>query len=240
MAATDSVSVVFFWIVLMERERIICFVDGLNLLHALKEINRPYLEWLNLSNLFHLLARPKSQRIQQIFYFSAYPSWKPDSYCRQKHYIQALSSQGVIPIIGKFKEKNKKCLKCNATWVDHEEKESDVNLALELLDLAYQDRYDRAFLLTRDSDFAPAVRKVKERFPRKKVTVFSLFNRFHSSELVQVCDEHKTIKLKHLVTSLFPEKIYNSDGRLIVCRPEKYFPPTEILKKLQEKPILNI
>lgn len=198
----------------MERERVICFVDGFNMYHALKDLGKPYLKWLDLQLLFSRLTRSKSQIITQILFFSAYPTWRPDSYQRHRAYIKALSSRGVMPIMGQFKNKPKKCLKCHAQWISHEEKETDVNLALALLDLAYKDRYDHAFILSRDSDLAPAARKVKENFPHKKISVFSPFNYRHSSELLQTADGHKTINLNHISTSLFPEKIYDAGGTL--------------------------
>jgi hypothetical protein len=62
----------------MEHERIICFVDGFNMYHALKELRQPHLKWLDLRLLFSRLTRAKSQIITQIFFFSAYPTWKPE------------------------------------------------------------------------------------------------------------------------------------------------------------------
>lgn len=185
----------------------------------------PHLKWLDLQSLFRQLSRRKSQVITQILFFSAYATWKPESFCRHRFYIKALSTNGVTPILGKFKKKPTQCFRCKTKWIDHEEKESDVNLALAMLDLAYKDRYDHAFLLTRDSDLAPAVRKVKENFPKKKITVFSPFNYKHSSELLQTCDDHKTITLQHLSSSLFPEEIYDAGGNLITKRPAEYSPP---------------
>ena len=222
-------TVVFFWSKAVEYERVICFVDGFNLYHALLDLQKPSLKWLDLHLLFRRLSRHKSQVITQILFFSAYATWKPESYYRHRLYIKALSANGVTPVLGQFKKKPKQCFKCKAKWVDHEEKESDVNLALAMLDLAYKDRYDRAFLLSRDSDLAPAVRKVKENFPEKKVTVFSPYNYKHSSELLQACDDHKTINLQHLSSSLFPEKIYDAGGNLITTRPVEYSPPREEL-----------
>ena len=220
----------FFLGEIMEHERIVCFVDGFNMYHALKDLKAPHLKWLDLQLLFSRLTRSKSQIITQILFFSAYPTWKPDSYHRHRLYIQALSSSGVTPVLGQFKNKSKKCLKCNATWISHEEKETDVNLALAMLDLAYKDRYDHAFLLSRDSDLAPAVRKVKQNFPGKKISVFSPYNYRHSSELMQACDGHKTINLGHLSTSLFPEKIYDAGGNLVASRPLEYTPPNKLLQ----------
>lgn len=231
MAATDSVSVVFFWKKVMEHERIICFVDGFNMYHALDQLRQPHLKWLDLQLLFRRLTRAKSQVITQILFFSAYPTWKPDSHHRHRLYVKALSTNGITPVLGQFKNKPKKCLKCKTEWVSHEEKETDVNLALAMLDLAYKDRYDHAFLLSRDSDLAPAVRIVKQNFPDKKITVFSPYNYRHSSELLQVCDGHKTITLQHISTSLFPEKIHDAGGNLVVVRPPEYDPSSPLVPK---------
>lgn len=218
----------------MRPERIICFVDGFNLYHALNDLHQPHLKWLDLQLLFSRLTRSTSQLITQIFFFSAYPTWKLDSLQRHRLYVKALSSHGVTPILGQFKNKAKKCLKCHAEWISHEEKETDVNLALAMLDLAYKNRYDHAFLLSRDSDLAPAVRKVKENFPDKKITILAPYNYRHSSELLQASDHHKTINLHHISTSLFPKKIYDAGGNLIVTRPLEYTPPGTLQKPLEK------
>lgn len=208
----------------MEKERIVCFVDGFNLYHALKEIGKSYLKWLDLRTLFSRLIRAQSQNITQILFFSAYPTWKPDSYRRHRQYIAALSFTGVTPVMGNFKKKSKKCLECGSTWVSHEEKETDVNLALELLDFAYKDMFDHAFIVSRDSDLTPAVRKIKLNFPNKKITILAPYNYRHSTELIQVADSFKTINLEHISTSLFPEEIYDEVGNLVAKRPLEYTP----------------
>lgn len=107
-------------------------------------------------------------------------------------------------------------------------KESDVNLALALLDLAYKDRYDHAFVVTRDSDIAPAMHKVKQNFPNKKITTLATFNYRHSSELLQASDASKSINLHHITTSLFPSHIYDDGGNLVVERPLEYTPFVQV------------
>lgn len=74
----------FFLELKMDRERVVSFVDGFNLYHALDAIRQPHLKWLDLRKLFTLLAKPKSQIITQILFFSAYPTWKPSSYYRHR------------------------------------------------------------------------------------------------------------------------------------------------------------
>lgn len=212
-------------------ERIICFVDGFNLYHALHSISQPHLKWLDLRKLFSHLTRSKSQIITQIYFFSAYPTWKPDSHRRHRQYIAALSSTGVIPVMGQFKKKPKECKKCHIQWTSHEEKETDVNLALALLDLAYKNQYDHAFVLTRDSDIAPAIHKVKQNFPNKKITILAPYICRHSTELMQAADAHKTITLNHISTSLFPADIYDAGGNLVVKRPMEYCPPAQVVCK---------
>jgi uncharacterized LabA/DUF88 family protein len=207
-------------------ERIVCFVDGFNLYHALHSIGQQHLKWLDLKKLFSHLTRAKSQIITQILFFSAYPTWKPDSYKRHRQYIAALSSTGVTSVMGQFKNKPRECKKCHTQWTSHEEKETDVNLALALLDLAYKDQYDHAFVLTRDSDIAPAIHKVKQNFPNKKISILAPYICRHSTELIQASDFHKTITLHHISTSLFPEDIYDVGGNHIVKRPDQYKPPS--------------
>lgn len=209
----------------MLSERVICFVDGFNLYHALHSINKPYLKWLDLRKLFSHLSRSKSQIITHIYFFSAYPTWKPGPYRRHRQYIAALSSTGVIPVMGQFKNKPRECKKCHVEWVHHEEKETDVYLALALLDLAYKDKYDHAFVLTRDSDLTPAIHKVKQNFPNKKITIFAPYNYRHSAELIQAADSHKTITFNHIATSLFPAEVFDAGGNHVVKRPEEYSPP---------------
>lgn len=219
----------FLTLFCMNRERISCFIDGFNLYHALRELRKPHLKWLDLSKLMeHLFSQHKSQIITKIYFFSAYPTWKKDSYERHRKYVSALSATGVIPILGKFKNKDRKCPNCHYKWKGHEEKESDVNIALALLNEAYRDRYDHAAVISRDSDLAPAIRMVLRNFSGKKVTIISPFNLRHSSELLQSATNYKTIKLRLIETSLFPEEVYDAGGNLVVCRPKEYTPKINI------------
>ena len=68
----------FFGEIYLESERITCFVDGFNLYHAILELKKPHLKWLDLGVFFSHLTRSKTQIIAQILYFSAYPTWKPE------------------------------------------------------------------------------------------------------------------------------------------------------------------
>ncbi len=166
---------------------------------------------------------------REIYYFSAHATWLPDAFRRHKVYLRALESTGVIPVLGKFKEKDRRCKQCESMWKAHEEKETDVNIALHILDQAYQDKFDRAVIVSADSDFSPAIRLAKERFPEKQFRILTPVNRKHSWDLVNAVGGKKNathIKRIHIERSLFPEKIVLSSGAEIV-RPLEYNPPEQ-------------
>lgn len=152
----------------------------------------------------------------------------PDAMHRHNSYLQALADSGVQIELGNFKEKDRGCRECGAVWKSHEEKETDVNIALQLLDKAYQDEFDRAVIISADSDFSPAIRLAKQRFPAKKFRVLTPIGRKHSWDLVNAVGGKqfaRHIKQVHIERSLFPEKILLQSGKEIV-RPHEYDPPT--------------
>ncbi len=208
-------------------KRVAAFIDGFNFYHAVKDLNQPHLKWVNLWNLCSHFAPKPNLNLVKVFYFSAYALWRPDSYKRHKAFVKALESTGVTTVMANFKEKDRKCFKCNYKWIDHEEKQTDVDLALHLLAGAWNDEYDLAFLLTADSDITPAVRMVKNRFPDKTIRVFAPPGRKHSKELGEAVGKNNLRRLKtiHLEQFLFGAEIFDKMGNCIAVRPVDYNPP---------------
>ncbi|CAA7616379.1 NYN domain-containing protein [Magnetospirillum sp. UT-4] len=209
----------------MEKERVICFVDGFNLYHAIDGLGRPHLKWVDLMGLARCFIGTRSQQLDDLFYFSAYATWRPDSAKRHRAYVAAIQAMGATPVMGHFKDKTRWCPACKNRSVGHEEKETDVNIALALLDQAYRDLYDHAFLVTGDSDIAPAVRLVLSHFPNKKITVIAPPHRPHSSELIQAATTKAKITPAHVERCLMPRIITDAGGNLVATRPVEYDPP---------------
>jgi len=207
------------------QQRVICFVDGFNLYHAIDKLNEPYLKWVNLKCLASVFIRPKSQRLIDVYYFSAYANWLPESKKRHLQYVKALTSAGVKLVMGRFKSKSKKCPKCKTTWNGHEEKETDVNIALALLNLAYKNEYDHACLISNDSDLAPAIHMVRENFPNKEFTTIVPPHYFHSNELIKASTGKAKIKIYHLKECLFSKNIVDVGGNIVATCPKEYIPP---------------
>jgi len=150
--------------------RIISYVDGFNLYHAVDDLKRPGLKWLDLWALTISLARV-GELVVEVNYFSAYATWRPDAFKRHREYVKALEHSGVKCILGHFKSKSRACKRCGASWVQHEEKETDVHIAARIVVDACEDRFDRAILITADSDLVPALGIVKNRYPNKELFV---------------------------------------------------------------------
>lgn len=210
------------------RTRIQTFVDGFNLYHAIANLNRPHLKWVDLRKLVLTFTDPNQHELREVFYFSAFATWLPSQYRRHQLYVEALKAAGCTPVMGQFKAKDRSCKSCGAHWTGHEEKETDVNIALWLLREAYKDGFDEAFIVSRDSDLTPAVRMVVEEFPHKSIKIISPPNAGHSKEMAQIVGNKKLASIKpiHLERSLLPQKVHSAEtGLVIVDRPVEYDPP---------------
>ena len=176
-------------------------------------------------NLFALAASVcgEGEDLVGASYFSAYANWLPEETRRHKEYVKALKHFGVECFMGHFKEKRRACRSCGAQWTGHEEKESDVAMATQLVADAFQDRFDRALILTADSDIAPAIRIVKIAFPTKSLDVIAPPGRFtHARSLAPKL----VITPGRLTKVLLPETAANSAGSSAFLRPLGYLPPS--------------
>jgi uncharacterized LabA/DUF88 family protein len=149
------------------------------------------------------------------------------AYKRHEKYVKALKSAGVIPVMGRFKEKDKYCRQCGRNWKDHEEKETDVNIAIHMLRAGFRDTCDRFLLVSGDSDLVPVVRMIHDEFPGKRLDILFPIARSYSGDLISAVGERghiKRMKRIHLERSLFPEVVRDDSGRIVVERPHEYAP----------------
>jgi len=209
----------------MKLRRSISFIDGFNLYHAIASLHRPELKWVNLRLLSGVFINTSLEKLGEVFYFSAYADHLATPLQQaQKIYIRALELSAVKPVLGHFKKKERKCPSCSHKWISHEEKETDVNIATSLLDLAYCDAFDRALVISNDSDLVPAIRTVRKRFPQKQITTIAPPNYYHSNELIQVSSDKARIRPEHLEQSLLPTHVKDVSGLTSISRPEEYAP----------------
>ncbi len=94
---------------------------------------------------------------QGVEYFTTLATWDPAKVARHRLFIKANEAEGVRITYGEFKRKQRKCPERKSLIKTFEEKQTDVNIAIRLFELAAQDRYDNAIIVSGDTDLIPAV-----------------------------------------------------------------------------------
>ena len=194
-----------------------CFyIDGFNVYHALQEHSYYHkYKWLD----YHKLAKSvisAKDTLSKVYLFTAYVHWKKDVVIRHQEYIKALRSVGVEIIMGRFLKKDKLCHKCNQIFTSHEEKQSDVNIALQMISDAVEDKYDRAVIISADSDLLPVIKTIQYHRPEKEIGVMLPIG-LSSFDLRQNVAFRFKMKESLLKNCQFPDEI--NIGGAIIKRP---------------------
>src|SRR3990167_5893832 len=147
-------------------KRTVVYVDGFNLYYGV--LKDSSYKWLNLERFFCRLRQ--HDQIYRIRYFTARIFGSHAA--NQETYLLALETLPHVDVIlGQFKAKQVECkvTACPNTgsrfFSTYEEKRTDVNIALWMLQDAQQGLCDRLVLVTGDSDLVPAICMVKDHFP---------------------------------------------------------------------------
>jgi hypothetical protein len=96
----------------------------------------------------------------------------------------------------------------------HEEKETDVSIAITLMEIFIKDLGDCAVIVSGDTDLSPAIRKCKSLFKKKKV-IFAFPYRRKNKELLSLAPGSFSISKKQYIRHQFPNPVVLEDGRKI-------------------------
>ena len=143
--------------------RVAVYIDGLNLFHSvLKGTSH---KWLDLAKLMKVLRN--REEVVAVKYFTAIISGSDQP--KQQAYLNALEASDPVVrvILGHFQSERETCRvppsQCVAVMRDFyrsREKQTDVGIAVEMVDDAHRNLFDAAVLVSGDSDLVPAVKKV--------------------------------------------------------------------------------
>ena len=189
------------------------YIDGFNLYNGLKDKHgRKYL-WLDLESVARRLLRP-DQQLALVRYFTAPVRNDPPAQRRQATYLGALRAATAVDVVlGRFQEKHVTCYGCRNQWRTYEEKETDVSIAIALLEDGVKSRFDTALLISADSDLCPAVKALKRLLPQKRViAVFPPKRR--SDNLRRAVDASFTLGDALIRQSLLPTTVIDSAGTI--------------------------
>jgi len=199
----------------------VCFlIDGFNVYHSVVAAQAgrkgASMKWLDMRALCesYLSGIGGGATLQRVFYFSAYMDWIPDKAARHATYVAALRATGVEVQLHRFKEKEVWCKVCKKAYVHHEEKETDVAIAVKLLELCAVDACETIVLVTGDTDLAPAIRTAKVLWGSKQIWVLFPFAR-HNAELKLIAHGHLKMKAKRYLSYQLPNPVKVSATDLI-------------------------
>jgi hypothetical protein len=198
--------------------RVVAYVDGFNLYHGLKAGYGHRYQWLDLETLVKSLLWP-GQVLGEVQYFTARILGNPEAGQRQATYLDALASRSpkVRLIEGRFQDEPRECLNCGDRWIVYEEKETDVNIAIAMVQDAARDVYDSAILISADSDLRPVVAAVKRLHPEKRI-IAAFPPRRQSLVLMRAVDGYLSIGHDKIRNAQLPPKIVAAGG-VILERP---------------------
>lgn len=163
-------------------KRTAIYVDGFNFYYGLKEISKQKPDWrkfywIDFVKLFSEFLK-EDEELVCLNYFTARPKNRGKE-VRQNNLMQcnkALNNDLLKLHYGKYQDKEMKCRAhdgCGKTYMHWEEKQTDVSLAIKIVEDCHNKACDKIILVSGDSDFLPPLKLVKEFY--KEVEVMILF-----------------------------------------------------------------
>lgn len=159
------------------KKRCIIYVDSFNWYFGIFQ-HRPAWKWLNVQSFFESLRLDNNVVAVKVFTAIVDPkkhiSPKRD---RQNRYLKALASLPKVKIIrGSYQEREVTCgaVECprRLKYRVPEEKKTDINIAVNLIDDALSGAVDSIVIVSGDSDMEPAIEWVRKKYPQIKITVY--------------------------------------------------------------------
>ncbi len=186
---------------------------------------------MNLEKFAYACLNPKEYNIQKIKFFTARVKKNaddPGKTTRQDLYLQAIQTLPNVEIVwGQFKKRTIKGFLCYSQGLEtkqkvivskFEEKNSDVNIATDMIEDGYQNKYECAALISNDTDLVTPLLRIKYNL-EKLVVVISPYGKVHV-DLKKASHYSKGIKNNNIFQkSQFPLKL-NVSGRAIHCPRE--------------------
>lgn len=157
--------------------RVIGYIDGMNFYEASKAYNYYPMGWCNWTETIRSHRHATTVEIR--YFTTKLVKARRVRTDRQELHLRAMREVANAEIIfGRQKQSPLTCPKCSRKIScicgcedQFSEKESDINIAVRLLEDAIDERFDVACLVSGDTDFVPAVRASLRRNPAAKIDV---------------------------------------------------------------------
>ena len=203
------------------KQRAIVYIDGYNLYYGMRAAFGNRYMWLDLQVFSASLLRPQAELVA-VKYFTAVTKAAADSQQRQDVYLNALQAHcdKLKIFYGLFLSKSRRCSSCQREHKLLEEKKTDVNIACEIINDAYLDRYDLCYVVSGDSDLVPPLEIIKQPQLGKR-SIVAHPPRRKSYELCSIANGWFAIGRTKFAHNQLPETIYRAQ-KSELTRPIKW------------------
>ena len=203
------------------KQRAIVYIDGYNLYYGMRAAFGNRYMWLDLQAFSASLLQPQAELVA-VKYFTAITKAADDSQKRQDVYLNALQAHcdKLKIFYGLFLSKSRRCSNCQGEHKLFEEKKTDVNIACEIINDAYLDRYDLCYLVSGDSDLVPPLDIIKQPQLGKR-SIVAHPPRRKSYELCSIANGWFAIGRTKFARNQLPETIYRAQ-KSELTRPTKW------------------
>jgi len=203
--------------------RVHAYIDGFNLYYG--SLKGTQNRWLDIEALCKSIT-PKGATLSKIRYFTAKVNsnpQKPTAHTDQRSYLQAIDAHCNLVQIhyGHYQENRVRAPNANpppvtVEIIKREEKGSDVNLAVHLVNDAFTAGINAAILISNDSDLAEAVTLARER----GIEVYwypplACKGRYPSKTLQSVVTHQRQIYPNKYAAAQLPNPITTAQGKAI-------------------------
>ncbi len=198
-------------------KRVVAYIDGFNLYYGLRSKGWRWFYWLNIQEMARGMLKP-DQMLITTKYFTSVVNYPADKHRRQAIYLEALRTLDSVEVYyGHYLSGTVICRHCGHTYQTYHEKMTDVNIAVELMSDAFQDKFDVALIVSADSDLVGPIQTVQRLFEQKRIVVTFPPDR-SSNALKQAAHAYTFIGRDVLSKSVFPDQVVKPDG-FILQRP---------------------
>lgn len=205
------------------------YIDGFNLYHPIVRMGHDHrhFKWANLWQLGEYLTAPRQQRLVKVVFCTAVPSMRQSAEKRDRHirFNEAQRAHGVEVLEGHYVPEN---IEENGLPTDRTkwtEKQTDINVALQLILDGIDDVYEVALLLSADTDQVATAKAFHERLAPIGKKLVGVAPPDRSAPSGYSAYRMSTVQLKKfdIERCIMPETIAHA-GQLIL-RPPEYAPP---------------
>ena len=156
------------------------YIDGFNFYFGLKEMckHKPdwrKFYWIDIVKLCNEFLN-ENEEIGEVHYFTARPKNKGKT-TRQNMLMscnKAINGEKFKIHYGKYQDKPMICRAedgCGKSFMHWEEKQTDVNLAIKMIETCHYDECNKIVLISGDSDFLPPLKLIKNFYKEKDLLV---------------------------------------------------------------------